>query len=139
MLPLVKTLIDLLTRDTVRVQEVNTALGDVISGGAENVPFTLRPHEAGVKSAQVVRQNAADGVSHVELQLAQPLAMTELVKAFGAFQNVPRSPTPTVAPRVVFYATPSGRSHTAAIFASYDPGSHNAEDGRVTQIMIRRD
>src|SRR5579859_5020219 len=119
MLPVVDTVIELLTREAVKVDDLNAALGEVMDGGTQNVPFKLRPRDPALREAIVVRANGSNEVSHVELVLVQPLPMQVLVNAFGAPYHVPLVTSINAGPRVAFYVELQGRTHTAAIFASY--------------------
>jgi hypothetical protein len=139
MIPVLKSISDLLCRDQVTLQNVSKALGDVIGGGERGVAVKVRPKDPAVQDARVVREGESDGVSHVDLTPARPFPMSDLIAAFGAYHTVARSTNPNKPPRVRFDVRPPGMAHSAAIYASYEEGDHGASDGTVIALMVRRD
>lgn len=136
----IKTLSELLSRDSITVQEVAKALGSVVSGGTNNVALTVKPSDAAIKDVRIVGGSLSDTPSHVDLTPAQPFPMRDLIVALGAYHTVPRPTNPHLPPRVRFDVDSSKTSHSTAIFASYDDeDDREADDSRVTGIMIRRD
>ena len=139
MIPVLKSISDMLCLDQVTLQDVSKALGDVIGGGEQGVPVKVRPKDPAVQDARVVRDGESDVVSHVDLTPARPFPMSDLIAAFGSYHSVPRSTNPNKPPRVRFDVRPPGMPHSAAIYASYEEGDHDASDGTVIAVMIRRD
>ena len=134
-----KAICDLVSQDTITARAVAAALGEVSGGEQVGVPFTVRPKDPIMSAIRVVRDGDSDMLSHVDLTPIQPIPMTALVATFGAPHEVPRATNPKRLPRVSFSVIQPGRSHTATIFASYEEGEHEAADGLVMQLMIRRD
>lgn len=139
MIGVIKSISDLLCRDQVTVQDVSKALGKVTGGGESGVPIKVQPSDPAIQEARVVREGETDAVSHVDLTPARPFPMDDLIAAFGPYHATPRLPNPKQPPRVRFDVRPAGMARTAAIFASYKEGDHDADDGTVIGVMIRRD
>src|SRR5215467_11409173 len=102
MIATIKSISELLARDVVTVQEVSSALGEVIGGGERGVPFKIQPRDKGIATARVVRGDDSNSPSHVELTPVQPFAMDDLVRVFGAYRSVPRADHPNQPRRVSF-------------------------------------
>ena len=139
MIAIIKSISDMLCRDQITVQEVSKALGDVLDGGDSGIAIKVRPDDPAIREARVVRRDDSDAVSHVDLTPTHPFPMSNLVAVFGPYGEVDRLPNPKAPPRVAFEVAPAGKSHTATIFASYEEGDHDADDGMIIAVMIRRD
>lgn len=139
MIATIKSISDLLCRDQITVGEVASALGEIIGGGEPGMPIKVRPTDPTIRAARVVRRDDSEAVSHVDLTPTHPFLMSNLVTVFGAFREVDPSPNPKVPFSVSFDVAPAGKLHTATIFASYMEGDHDAADGTVIAVMVRRD
>lgn len=139
MIDLIKTLVDLLARNTITITELAKALGVVTGGGANNVPLKIQPNNAALKDARIVRNGDSETPSHVDLTPSQALNMRDLVAAFGKYHEMPRSTNPNKPPSVSFRIQTQTEGHSVTIFASYTGEDDEAANSTVVSLMLRRD
>lgn len=135
MIQLMHDLVALLSNE-VNVDDIIGRLGPVARDPGVPMPAELAPRDPALRRVEVGRYPDGGKPYTVELELASPVPVAELVAAFGAYRQ---SRTDRGLPREIVFPAAGAGPWQVVIVAQLPPGTSPIADGATSVVTLRRD
>ena len=139
LLGVVDQLIDLLSQDVIKAEDVAAYVGPVVNDPGPPLPTDLRPILDGVRSAELAFYPDTGQPYALTLEIEPDARLTPAVLRENLGDYQPARSHRGMPREILFYPRARGGLWRVAVIAQLEAGTEDLDDGRVASLGFRRD